>query len=218
MQSTEDDQRWGKKLQFWLKTISKKLNNELKCLIADPQTKSEVFVHIINVVYPLHTFKHAAMLTVAAGVYIKTKYEDGRVPQQLVVRKKLRLSDNFESQRKKSMQLQQQRLVINLLVSERLEREKSCATKSFRRDSTATHILIIIVLVPASSQRISIRPKRPVLGCPCSYYSPHFWLFFLWASLLFFGDYVHFFCVWNFDVVPSLQSTLVRLWSTWSYG
>ena len=47
----------------------------------------KVLVHIINVVYPLHAFKDASMLTVAAFVCIKTKYEEGRVPQQLVAKK-----------------------------------------------------------------------------------------------------------------------------------
>ena len=42
--------------------------------------------------------------------------------------------------------------------------------------------------------------------------------FIQWSALLSFADYDHFFCDWNFHVVPSLPPTLVRLWSTWSHG
>ena len=53
---------------------------------------------------------------------------------------------------------------------------------------------------------------------------PFFWLFSRIQTVLFTsndalcGDFIHFLCVWNFHVVPSMQPTLVKLWSTWSYG
>ena len=53
--------------------------------------------------------------------------------------------------------------------------------------------LLITIVVPALSQRNSIKPQLPVLSCPFSYYAEHFRLFFWWAALLFFDDYAHFF-------------------------
>ena len=79
-------------------------------------------------------------------------------------------------------------------------------------------VIIMIILVPAQSQWNRSSDSGLFSSAFFSYYSPHFILFFLWAALLFFGDYGHFFASKTFTSFLKRELTLNRIWPCHHYG